>query len=84
MRLNQFTGRLLGCFFRKTQSPVCPALNPIDDAIVATSGDAAGRKELEARLLDALSGASVRLAADPVGDSIAHVIAFPGQWCVLL
>jgi hypothetical protein len=40
------------------------ALNPIDDAVVATEGDAAARKELEARLLAALGGGASRSAKD--------------------
>jgi HEAT repeat protein len=40
------------------------ALNPIDDAVVATKGDAAARKELETRLLDALKSGVSRSAQD--------------------
>jgi HEAT repeat protein len=39
-------------------------LNPIDDAVVATSGDAAARKELEKRLVAALSSGVSRSAKD--------------------
>ncbi len=42
------------------------ALNPIDQAILATQGDAAGRKALEKRLADALSGGLSRSAQDYV------------------
>ena len=39
-------------------------LNPIDDAVVATQGDAAGRKELETRLLAVLTSGASRSAKD--------------------
>ena len=39
-------------------------LNPIDDAVVATSGDAAGREALERRLLAALTSGISRAAVD--------------------
>ncbi len=42
------------------------ALNPIDQAIVATHGDAAARKALEKRLVDALTGGISRSAQDYV------------------
>jgi hypothetical protein len=42
------------------------ALNPIDQAIVATHGDAAARKALEKRLVDALAGGLSRSAQDYV------------------
>ena len=42
------------------------ALNPIDQAINATHGDAAGRKKLEKGLLDALAGGISRSAQDYV------------------
>ncbi len=41
-------------------------LNPIDEAVVATQGDAAARKELELRLLDVLKGDVSRSAQDYV------------------
>ena len=41
-------------------------LQPIDDAIVATHNDAAGRKDLEARLIAALNSAASRAAKDAV------------------
>lgn len=41
-------------------------LNPIDEAIIATHGDAAGRKALEKSLVDALSGGISRSAQDYV------------------
>jgi len=39
-------------------------LNPIDAAVIATSGDAAARKDLEKRLLAVLTGGSSRSAKD--------------------
>jgi len=42
------------------------ALNPIDQAIVATQGDAAARKALEKRLVDALASGISRSAQDYV------------------
>ncbi len=42
------------------------ALNPIDQAIIATHGDAAARKALEKRLVDTLSGGISRSAQDYV------------------
>jgi len=42
------------------------ALNPIDQAIIATHGDAAARKALEKRLVDALAGGLSRSAQDYV------------------
>jgi len=42
------------------------ALNPIDQAIIATHGDAAARKTLEKRLVDALAGGLSRSAQDYV------------------
>jgi HEAT repeat protein len=42
------------------------ALNPIDEAIIATHGDAAARKVLEKRLVDALAGGISRSAQDYV------------------
>ncbi len=42
------------------------ALRPIDDAIIATQGDAAARKALEKRLVDALAGGLSRSAQDYV------------------
>jgi len=42
------------------------ALNPIDQAIIATHGDAAARKALEKRLVDALAGGISRSAQDYV------------------
>ncbi|NQU25497.1 MAG: hypothetical protein HQ567_29790 [Candidatus Nealsonbacteria bacterium] len=39
-------------------------LNPIDAAIIATSGDAAARKDIEKRLLDVFTGGSSRSAKD--------------------
>jgi HEAT repeat protein len=42
------------------------ALNPIDQAIVATYGDAAARRALEKRLVDALTGGLSRSAQDYV------------------
>ena len=39
-------------------------LNPIDEAAIATSGDAAARKDLEKRLLAVLTGGSSRSAKD--------------------
>lgn len=41
-------------------------LNPIDEAVVATQGDAAARKELETRLLGVLKGGVSRSAQDHV------------------
>jgi HEAT repeat protein len=41
-------------------------LNPIDDAVVATQGDAAARKELETRLLAVLTSGASRSAKDYV------------------
>ena len=41
-------------------------LKPIDDAVIATHGDAADRKALEKRLVDALSGGLSRSAQDYV------------------
>lgn len=41
-------------------------LNPIDEAVVATQGDAAGRKELETRLLAVLTSGASRSAKDYV------------------
>ncbi|HEX42318.1 MAG TPA: hypothetical protein ENN81_09710 [Phycisphaerales bacterium] len=41
-------------------------LNPIDQAIIATHGDAAARKALEKRLVDALAGGISRSAQDYV------------------
>ena len=41
-------------------------LNPIDEAVIATQGDAAARKELETRLLDRLKGGVFRSAQDYV------------------
>ena len=41
-------------------------LNPIDEAVVATQGDAAARKELESRLLGVLKGGVSRSAQDYV------------------
>jgi HEAT repeat protein len=41
-------------------------LNPIDEAVIATQGDAAARKELETRLLDGLKGGVPRSAQDYV------------------
>ena len=40
------------------------ALNPIDQAMIATHGDAAGRKKLEKCLVDALAGGISRSAQD--------------------
>jgi HEAT repeat protein len=40
------------------------ALNPIDDAVAATHGDAAARKALEKQLLDVLKGGAPRGAQD--------------------
>ncbi len=42
------------------------ALNPIDQAIIATHGDAAARKALEKRLVDTLTGGISRSAQDYV------------------
>jgi HEAT repeat protein len=42
------------------------ALNPIDQAIIATHGDAAARRALEKRLVDALAGGLSRSAQDYV------------------
>ena len=42
------------------------ALNPIDEAIIATHGDAAARKSLEKGLVDALAGGISRSAQDYV------------------
>jgi HEAT repeat protein len=42
------------------------ALNPIDEAIVATQGDPAARRALEKRLVDALAGGLSRSAQDYV------------------
>lgn len=42
------------------------SLKPIDDAIIATQGDAAARKTLEKRLADALAGGLSRSAQDYV------------------
>jgi len=42
------------------------ALNPIDQAIIAAQGDAAARKALEKRLVDALAGGLSRSAQDYV------------------
>jgi len=42
------------------------ALNPIDQAIIATHGDAAARKALEKRLVDTLAGGISRSAQDYV------------------
>jgi len=42
------------------------ALNPIDQAIIATQGDAAARKALEKRLVNALTGGLSRSAQDYV------------------
>ncbi len=42
------------------------ALNPIDEAVIATHGDAAARKALEKRLVDALTGGISRSAVDYV------------------
>ena len=42
------------------------ALNPIDQAIIATHGDAAARKALERRLVDTLTGGISRSAQDYV------------------
>ncbi|RPJ28458.1 MAG: HEAT repeat domain-containing protein [Planctomycetaceae bacterium] len=42
------------------------ALKPIDDAIIASQGDAAARKALEKRLVDALAGGISRSAQDYV------------------
>ncbi|MCD6395007.1 MAG: hypothetical protein J7M40_16075, partial [Planctomycetes bacterium] len=42
------------------------ALNPIDQAIIATHGDAAARKALEKHLVDALAGGISRSAQDYV------------------
>ncbi len=42
------------------------ALNPIDQAIIATHGDAAARQALEKRLVDALAGGISRSAQDYV------------------
>jgi HEAT repeat protein len=42
------------------------ALNPIDEAVIATHGDAAARKALEKRLVDALTGGISRSALDYV------------------
>jgi len=42
------------------------ALNPIDQAIIATHGDAAARKAMEKRLVDALAGGISRSAQDYV------------------
>ncbi len=42
------------------------ALNPIDQAIIATHGDAAARRALEKRLVDALTGGLSRSAQDYV------------------
>jgi HEAT repeat protein len=42
------------------------ALNPIDQAIIATHGDAAARKTLEKRLVDTLTGGISRSAQDYV------------------
>jgi len=39
-------------------------LNPIDEAVIATQGDADARKQLEKRLLDALEGGVSRSAQD--------------------
>jgi HEAT repeat protein len=39
-------------------------LNPIDQAVIATHGDAAGRKKLEKSLVDALAGGISRSAQD--------------------
>ena len=41
-------------------------LNPIDEAVIATQGDAAARKELETRLLEVLKGGVSRSAQDYV------------------
>ena len=41
-------------------------LNPIDEAVVATSGDAAGRRDLETRLVALLGSGSSRAAKDYV------------------
>jgi HEAT repeat protein len=40
------------------------ALNPIDEAVIATRGDAAARKDLEARLIDVLKSDASRSAKD--------------------
>ena len=42
------------------------ALNPIDEAIIATHGDAAARRALEKKLVDALAGGISRSAQDYV------------------
>jgi HEAT repeat protein len=60
------------------------ALNPIDEAIIATHGDPAGRKALEKELVDVLAGGISRSAQDYVcrklrvvgtSDSVAALVA---------